>query len=147
MADRVIHFDIEVFLTSHIRQGLNALAGQPFAGGFVSNEFWTSNPQDPRPAPRFQVVVRDDSGPRTSVVTKEPSVGITVLGSDSADKIFIANLGNVVFAIMEGCARSEPGNPVAAVLGANGPYKVTDDSGHPRRYMTFELSVVGKAFP
>lgn len=147
MADRVIYSDLELFLTGFIRRELAAMPGQPFPGGFISNEFWVNNPTAPKPAPPFQIIVRDDSGPRTSRVTKSPTVGITILGSDTVNKIIITNLGHTVFAIMEGCARVELGNPVAAVLDATGPYKVVDESGQPRRYMTFELSVVGTPFP
>lgn len=139
MAERVIFSDLELFLTGFIRA---ELAAHGKTGGFVSNEF--SPPDKPRPP--FQVIVRDDSGPRTGVVTKAPTMGVTVLGSDTVNKVQATDLALLVFAIVEGCARVATGNPVAAVLAANGPYKVPDDSGHPRRYMTFELSVTGSAF-
>jgi hypothetical protein len=73
-------------------------------------------------------------------------VGITVLGSDTYNKAQTTDLALLVAAIMEGCARVDPGNPVAAVLDSNGPYKITDEAGYPSRYMTFELSVTGRAF-
>lgn len=139
MAERVIFSDLELFLTGFIR---GELAARGKVGGFVSNEF---SPPD-KPMPPFQVIVRDDSGPRSSVVTKSPMVGVTVLGSDAYNKAATADLALLVFAIMEGCARVEAGNPVAAVLESNGPYRVPDDTGHPRRYMTFELSVTGTPF-
>lgn len=139
MADRVIFSDLELFLTGFIRAELVA---RGVTGGFVSNEF---SPHD-KPAPKFQVVVRDDSGPRSSVVTKSPTVGVTVLGSDSFNKGATTDLALLVSAIVDGSARVEQGNPVAAVLGSTGPFKVPDESGHPRRYMTFELSVAGSPF-
>lgn len=139
MAELVIFSDLELFLTGFIRAELVA-RGKP--GGFISNEF---SPAE-KPAPPFQVIVRDDSGPRSSVITKSPTVGVTVLGSDSYNKAATTDLALLVCAIVEGCARVEANNPVAAVLGSNGPYKVPDDTGFPRRYMTFELSVVGSPF-
>lgn len=138
MAERVIFSDLELFLTGFIRRELVARGKT----GFVSNEF---SPAD-NPAPAFQVIVRDDSGPRTGVVTKSPTVGVTVLGSDSYNKAATTDLALLVCAIVEGCARVEANNPVAAVLDSNGPYKVPDESGQPRRYMTFELSVTGTPF-
>lgn len=147
MGSRVIHSDLELFLTGFIRRELAALPGQPFPGGFVSNEFWAPGENTPADPPPFQIIVRDDSGPRTGVITKSPSVGITVLGSDALDKADTTNLALLVYALIEDSARVEQGNPVAAVVNANGPFKVADDSGKPRRYMTFDLSVVGSAFP
>lgn len=139
MTARVIYSDLELFLTGFIR---GELVARGKTGGFISNEF---SPSD-KPTPPFQVVVRDDSGPRSSVVTKTPTIGVTVLGSDTYNKAATTDLALLVCALVEGCARVEAGNPVAAVLGSNGPYKVPDDTGHPRRYMTFELSVTGSAF-
>jgi hypothetical protein len=80
------------------------------------------------------------------LVTKNPTVGVTVLGSDTYNKAQTTELALLVCAIVEGCARVAIGNPVAAVLNTNGPYKVPDDTGFPRRYMTFELSVTGTPF-
>lgn len=131
--------DLEKFLTGFLRSEL-VFHGK--TGGFISNEF---SPAD-KPAPLFQVIVRDDGGPRTSVVTKTQSVGITVLGSDAYSKSATTGLALLVSAIMEGSATLDPANPIAAVLDSTGPYKVPDDTGHPRRYMTFELSVVGTPF-
>lgn len=139
MTARVIFTDLELFLTGFIR---GELVARGKTGGFVSNEFSPAG----KPLPPFQVIVRDDSGPRSSVVTKTPTVGVTVLGSDTYNKAQATDLALLVFAIMEGAAKVAPANPVAAVLNANGPYKVPDDTGHPRRYMTFELSVTGNPF-
>ena len=139
MADRVIFTDLELFLAGFIRA---ELAVRGVTGGFISNEF---SPSD-LPRPLFQVVVRDDGGPRSGAVTKSPTAGVTVLGSESYDKADTAALASLVFAITEGCARVEPGNPVAAVVSSAGPFRVPDDSGHSRRYMTFGLSIVGEPF-
>ncbi|WP_420179686.1 hypothetical protein [Paenarthrobacter sp. TA1.8] len=141
MGSRVIHSDLEEFLTGFIRRELEAI-GSPLASDvFVSNEF-------PNPARPKSVIVRDDGGPDASIITAEPTVGVTVLtDEDPTEGETATNLALLVKAIVKGCARVEPGNPVAAVLGFNGPYKVPDETGCPRRYMTAELSVAGKAFP
>lgn len=138
MGKRVIHSDLEEFLTGFIRRELASI-GSPLATGvFVSNQF-------PNPARPKSVIVRDDGGPDTSIITNEPTVGITVLtDEDPTEGETATNLAQLVKAIVKDCARIEPGNPVAAVLGFNGPYKVPDETGHPRRYMTAELSVAGR---
>lgn len=135
--DRVVYGDLELFLTGFIRR---ELAERGETGVFVSNQF-------PNPSRSKAVVVRDDSGPDTSAVTMSPTVGITVLaGDDPTQGAEATRLAQLVKAIVKGSARVEAGNPVAAVLGSTGPFKVPDESGQPRRYMTFELSVVGEKF-
>ncbi|MDQ0735331.1 hypothetical protein [Arthrobacter agilis] len=130
----VIHADLELWLTGYIRREL-ALRPEAYAAGvFVSDEF-------PSPAKPRTVVVRYDGGPDTSVVTAEAAVGVTIL---AANKQEAANLSRLVAAIIRDCARVEPGNPVAAVLGVNGPYKAPEESTQSRRYLTATLSVVGQ---
>lgn len=146
MGSAVIFTDVEEFLTRHIRVKLAAVAGQPYQGSFISNEFYSPDPQVPRQPPPFQIIVRDDGGPRSSVVTKTISAGVTVLGSDAKTKKPTTDLALLVAAIVESCAAVEADNPVAAVTGSTGPYKVADPSGKPRRYMTFTLAVAGEAF-
>lgn len=148
MGKRVIHSDLEKFLTGRIRSELALITGQPYAGSFVSNAFYAPDPQVPRTPPPFQVIVRDDGGPQTGIVTKAPSVGVTVMGGvDITQGDEATGLALIVCAIVEDCADMEPGNPVAAVTDSNGPYKVPDPSGAARRYMTFTMSVAGKEYP
>lgn len=148
MGNRVIFTDVEMFLTGYIRSELAALPGQPYTGGFISNQFYSPDPQVPRAEPPYQIIIRDDSGPDTSIITQEPTVGITVLlGDDPSQGQEATDLAQVVKMIVKDSPGIQPGNPVAAVLGATGPYKVPDESGKPRRYMTFDLSVTGRPFP
>lgn len=132
---RVLPPDVAMFLTGFIRREL-ALRSEPFCKNvFVSNKFAPASPPRDR-----QVVVRDDGGPDTSVITSEPAVGITILATTEAD----ANgLARMVKAIVRDCPGVEVGNPVAAVLASNGPYEVPEESIQHRRYMTFTFSVVG----
>lgn len=144
MADRVLFSDVEKFLTGFIRRELAALPGQPYSGGFVSNRFYSPDPQVPRPDPPYEIIVRDDGGPDTSIITREPTVGITVLmGDDHSQGDDATDLAETVKMIVKSCARVVPGNPIAAVLGCNGPFKVDEVTSRPRRYMTFELAVTG----
>ena len=147
MGSRVIFTDLEKFLTGHIRSELAALPGQPYSGGFISNQFYDPEKDELRPPPPYQIIVRDDSGPDTSIITQEPTVGVTVLmGDDASQGEEATDLALVVKMIVKDCAGTDPDNPVAAVLGASGPFKVPDPSGIPRRYMTFELAVTGRPF-
>lgn len=148
MGSRVIFSDVELFLTGRIRSELALLPGTSYEGAFVSNRFYEPDPDVPRVDPPFQIIVRDDGGPDTSIITNEPLIGITVLGGDDPTQgKEVTDLALIVKAIVKDCAGTEPDNPVAAVLGATGPYKVAEESGRPRRYMTFELAVTGRPFP
>lgn len=140
MGSRVLHSDLELFLTGYLRAALADLGTPLTTDVFVSNSF-------PSPSRPKTVVVRDDSGPSTSIITKKPTVGVTVLaGDDPTEGQEATDLANLVHMLMSDCAGTQPGNPVAAVLNSNGPYKVQEESGQPRRYMTFELSVTGRPF-
>lgn len=146
LGSAVIFTDTEEFLTRYIRAKLAAIPGQPYKGSFISNEFYSPEPQAPRDPPPFQIIVRDDGGPRTGVVTKNITAGVTVLGSDAKTKQPTTELALLVAAIVEDCAAVEDGNPVAAVTGSTGPIKVVDLSGQPRRYMTFAMVVTGEPY-
>lgn len=132
---RVLPPDVAMFLTGFIRRELT-LRSEPYCKSvFVSNKFAPSD----QPRDR-QVIVRDDGGPDTSVITSEPAVGITILAKSEAD----ANgLARMVKAVVRDCPGMDPGNPVAAVIASNGPYEVPEESTSHRRYMTFTFSVVG----
>lgn len=147
MASTVIHQDLEKFLTAYIRTALAALSGNPYAGVFVGTTFWKADPQVVRDPPPFQVVVRDDGGPRTSVATKESLVGFSVLGGgDHTDSQGVVDLALLVAAIVEKCPVTGTDNPVAAVLQMNGPFGVLDPSGRATRYFTATFSLVGRPF-
>ncbi|NVM97827.1 hypothetical protein [Arthrobacter sp. SDTb3-6] len=132
--------DLELFLTGFIRSEL-ALIGTPVTQGvFVSNAF----PADARPK---LVVVMDNGGPSTSIITSQPSVGITVMaGDDPSQGAEAKELARLVKMIVKDSARADPGNPVAAVLNSSGPFRITEEGGQPSYYLTFELAVVGQPF-
>ena len=93
------------------------------------------------------VVVRDDSGTRTGLVTWDRSVGVSILaGSKSYDKP-ANDLARLVYAhLTDDTITDAPGSPIAAILddGCTGPYAVQDDQDVARRYMTIEYSVTGE---
>lgn len=132
---RVLPPNVPMFLTGFVR---GELAGRPESfckDVFVSNKFDIRKPPSAR-----QVVIRNDGGPDTSVITSEPSIGVTILAATEADA---DNLAAMVKAFIRDSPGTQSDNPIAAVLASNGPYEVPEESMSHRRYMTFTPSVVG----
>lgn len=132
---RVLPPNVPLFLTGFVRGELGKRAESFCKDVFVSNKFAPASPPRAR-----QVVIRNDGGADTSVITSEPSVGVTVLAGSEADA---DNLAAMVKAFIRDSPGSEPGNPIAAVAQSFGPYEVPEESTSHRRYMTFTFSVVG----
>jgi len=137
----VIHDDLEQYLTARLAADL-AARPEDYCSGFVVDNKW---PHPTAPFPERLLVIRDDSGPRTSLVTAERSVGFTlVLGTVFEDKA-ANDAARMVLALASDVPGLEPGNPVAAVLTTNGPYAVPEEQPRARRYLTVTYSVVGRA--
>lgn len=138
MGSRVLDADLELFLTKFIRDEL-ALIGTPIAQGvFVSNQF----PATQRPK---TVVVMDNGGPSASIITTQAQLGVTVAaGDDPSQGADAKALALLVKMIINDSPRPLPGNPVADVVRASGPYRITEANGQPTYFMTFELIVVGQ---
>jgi len=140
---RVIHSDLELWLTKFIRSELTKRS-EPFTDGvFVSNSEWVK-PPDGGTRPERQIIVRDDSGPKLSVVSKECQVGISVLAGTKEMPKESKDLALLLMAICEGAPGIEKDNPVAAVTDANGPYSVLEDSSYARFYFTITFIVSGQ---
>lgn len=134
----VAHDDLELFLTGWYRR---ELAGRPediCQRAEVSNR-WPKPGED---FPDVLVVIRDDSGPDTSILTAERQVGISVLAGTRDDPQDAVTLARIVHALRSQIPAVEPGNPVAAVLGANGPYPVPEPQERACRYLTITFVVV-----
>jgi hypothetical protein len=113
-------------------------------GGRVATREWRPSPTAPAASPpAWQVIIRDDSGPDTSAITQRVSIGVSVLAGAKDNPDPANELARFVKAILRDAASTDPGNPIAAVLGSLGPYPVPESSEHARRYMTFDYSVVG----
>lgn len=147
MGSAVIFTDVELFLAHHIKARLDSIAaGPPGPHQVLATDVYVGN-QYPPERRHKTVVVRDDGGPGTGLVTKSTSTGFTVLaGDDATEGNEATDLALLVSAIVAGCPAVETGNPVAAVLTMNGPFKVPDPSGQPRRYLTAALAVTGEEF-
>ncbi|OZD48576.1 hypothetical protein CH252_18770 [Rhodococcus sp. 06-1477-1B] len=135
----VIHVDLELFLVNWYRAALAARPEDVCQGVEVDNR------EPGGDFPRRLVVIRDDSGPDTSLLTGERTVGISVLAGDPENPKEAADLAAIVHALRTQIPSTDPDNPVAAVLGSLGPHRVPESQPRARRYMTVTLSVVGKA--
>lgn len=136
---RVLRPDLEVWATSYLRDELRQLG--------VDAEVDSMEPADMRfPLERPLVVVRDDSGPRTSPVGFDASLGVSVLAGSRQDDREARRIGRLVFAILsDDDLPLVEGSPVIAVDygGCSGPYSVDDPHDVARRYMTISWAVVG----
>lgn len=135
MGELLLHADLELFLSGYFQAGLAARPEPYCADVVVGRDF---PPADLLQPGRF-IVIRDDSGPRTSIITKDVTVGITVKAPTISD---VKALAAMVEGLLPGCVGVEPGTPVAALLGVNGPYSVPDPGGGPTQYLTAEFTVV-----
>jgi hypothetical protein len=142
VADRVIHVDLQAFLIPWLAAQLDARTEPVCAGVSVRD----TEPLPDRPVPRRMVIIRDDSGPTTSPVTAERSIGVSVLAGTKESPEDAVDLALIVNALISGVARPEAGNPVARVDDMTGPFAVAEDLPLARRYSTATLVVVGSPF-
>lgn len=136
----VVHDDLELFLTAWYRAALAARPEEVCQGVEIDNREPTGDN-----FPDRLLVIRDDGGPDTSILTGTRTVGLSVLAGDPENPKDAADLAAIVHALRTQIPSTDPDNPVAAVLGSLGPYRVPESQPRARRYMTFTLSVVGKA--
>jgi hypothetical protein len=92
------------------------------------------------------LVVRFDGRTRTSQVTAEASVGLSMLAGTKAAPKDAMDLGLMVLALSERLPSGEASNPVAAVLSSTGPVQVEEDADRGRTYVTLDLAEVGLPF-
>lgn len=127
--------DMELFLTGWLRSRIPKVR-------FTNRE--PDNLSTPLEQP--VVVIRDDSGPATSQVTFDRSIGVSVLAGSKTNDKPANDLARIIYAHLT-CDEivTAPESPVAALIdsGCNGPYPVQDDHDYARRYMTVEYSTVG----
>ena len=98
------------------------------------------------PLERPLVVVRDDSGGRTSRVSFSRQVGVSVLAGTRMNDSEARHLSRLVYSIAtDDEITLAAGSPIAAVIssGCNGPYPVEDAQDVSRRYSTLSYRVVG----
>lgn len=142
MADpAVIHDDLEMFLTGWYRAALDERDELVCSGVIVDrvepgpNEEW----------PEKLLVIRDDGTARTSFLTGEASVGLTVFAGSRENPKDAKDLAAIVLALASQIPSGDPDNPVAALLDSNGPYMVPEAQPVARVYSNISLAVAGRA--
>lgn len=138
---RVIHADLELFLTGWLRDAL-AARSEPYAQGVVVD---SSEPDPTQDFPERLIVIRSDGGPALSWITDEIAIGVTVFAGTKALPQDAIDLARLARALLNDCAAVEPGNPVAQVRESNGPYRIIEEQQRARLYMTFVMVVAGTA--
>jgi len=135
----VIQADLELFLTQWYR---TALAARPEA---VCRDVEVVN-REPGPGEDFPerlLVIRDDGGPDTSVISAERDVGLSVLAGTKENPKDANDLARIVHALRTQIPAVAAGNPVAAVLASNGPFPVAESQPRARRYITVRFAIAG----
>lgn len=120
----IVFPDVELELTGYLRANLPAY----FPGVFVSNV---------RGSQTLAVWVRRDGGPELDQVREAPRVGVNVYAPTEQQA---TNLALTVSALLRSCA---DGDPILRVRQALGPSPIADETGIPRRFMSFEIHVRG----
>jgi len=122
--------DVELWATTYLRAALAARPESYAAGVKVGVAV---------PATRSDrmVQVRRDGGPRLDMAREAARLGVNVWGKTEQEATDLARL---VRALFGGAA---DGKPVCRVQELSGPSPVADESGQPRRFLTFELVVRG----
>lgn len=137
---RVTPPDLELFLTGYVRSIGGLLMPPPLIPPVVSNK---------EPAGTFppaMVIVRDDSGPKTSLVTFERTIGFSALAGTKTYDYPANNLARDLFAFLTSDdIVMAPGSPIAAVIHEQclGPFAVDEPQDKARRYFTVGYSVLG----
>jgi hypothetical protein len=136
-----LHDDLELYLTGRLRAELSNRDEAAFDGIVVANVF----PAATEPWPLRLLVVRDDSGPSTSVVTADRHVGLTLVVDDTAVTPLEASEGaRLVAALAYAVPGPQPDNPVAVVRAQNGPYSVAEPPPRLRFYSTITYGVAAR---
>lgn len=133
----VVHDDLELFLTSWYRARILARPESVCAGVDV-------NRVEPSTLPKKLIVIRDDGGPETSILTGERSVGVTILAGTKSNPKDAKDLANIAYALRSQIASPDPLNPVAAVLDSTSPVMVPEAQERARVYFTLTLAVAGR---
>jgi len=122
--------DVELWATTYLRAAL-AARPEPYAAGVKVGVAVPATRAD------RMVQVRRDGGPRLDATREAARLGVNVWGKTEQEATDLARL---VRALLGGAA---DGKPVCRVTELSGPSPVADESGQPRRFLTFELVVRG----
>lgn len=128
---RVTPPDLEHWLTQYGRTQLQDVSlGNKFPAGVF---------------PEQLIVVRDDSGPKTSALGFDRAVGFTVIAGTRTNDKPAGDLARLALAIFTDPDLAFLDGPITAVHedAINGPYSVAETQDRARRYFTVGYSVIG----
>lgn len=135
----VIHDDLELFLTAWYRMRLGARP-EAFLDGLEVDRVEPSTGT----FPGRLIVIRDDGGPSTSLLTGERSVGVSVLAGTKADPQDAKDIARLAHALSSQIPSADPANPVSNVVDSTSPVLVPESQPHARAYFTLTLAVAGR---
>ena len=133
----IAHADLEKFLCDWYRARLAARPEPICSGVQVDRAVF-------EPLPSKLVVIRDDGGPETSLLTGERSVGVSILAGTTAYPSAAKQLAQIVYALRSQIPSGDPSNPVAAVLDSTAPVMVPEAQERACVYFTLNLAVAGR---
>jgi hypothetical protein len=142
VSSSVQHVNLNLFLTGWYRRELAARTEAYCADVEVD----TKEPGPNDPFPERLLVIRWDGSSRTSVVSAEASVGLSVLAGSKTNPKDATDLALMVLALAEKLPAVEEGNPVTDLRGSTGPFDIAEQQDRARRYLTITLGVVGLPF-
>jgi hypothetical protein len=94
--------------------------------------------------PAALVIVRDDGGPRRSLVSWSRALGVSVLAGTRRRRQPAVDLARMLFGAMSDIELPRiAGAPIASVDDANGPFRVAEAQDRTRMYFTVEYTVFG----
>lgn len=131
--------DLELWLCTYLRAELAA-------GAITDVEVDNREPFEAAASfPEKLIVVRDDSGDQTSVVSWERQLGISILAGTKIYDRPAVELARRVFGILtedDGTALAlADGSPIVTLLSARGPWRIDEPQDRTRMYMTIEYVV------
>ena len=122
--------DVILWATTYFRAALAARPEPVAQAAFVSDEV-------PNPRVPVMVVIESDGGPRLDYVRSAVRLRFQVWAGSKKDA---TDLALIVYALAAACPT---GVPVCAVSALAGPWRVADESGQPKQFLTAELVVRG----
>ena len=132
MPELVIFPDAEAWVCSYLGAQLQARTEPYTADVYVSNEV-------PSKRQGRMVIVRRDGGARLDVAREIARMGIRVFAPSDAEA---SDLTQMVRALL---AASVGQGPVRRYVEIAGPSRLLEESRHPLRYFTAELTIRGSA--
>jgi hypothetical protein len=132
-----LHADLQLFLANWYRAWL-ATRTEPFLQGFRVDVVEPSTGT----FPARLLVIGDDGGTPTSLVTCEHSIRLGILAGTKTNPKDANDAARYIWAARHQIPSGDPANPIAAILGGTAPVPVAEAQDRARRYANLVLSDV-----